>query len=198
MSRTVLSDYLSAIARVHETRAGTGEMSYYPALAGALNGIGGGLKPRVFCVPNLRNTGAGFPDIGLFAGLGAAAPAEWPEGRPPDRGVVEVDDIPAPLSVKLGSRQVADYLDRYGLVLVTNYREFVLLGRDARGQQGSAIRFIQMASQPRPGTLCRWGNAGFGPFIVFERPASQRRDILDPKFMWVVAWPHTHPLVNFA
>jgi hypothetical protein len=141
MTRNVLSQYLSEIARVRATGAGTGEMSYYPALAGALNAIGGDLKPRVFCVPNLRDTGAGFPDIGLFAGLGAAAPAEWPEGRPPDRGVVEVDDIPAPLSVKLGSRQVADYLGQYGLVLVTNYREFVLLGRDARGEREERERF---------------------------------------------------------
>ena len=141
MTRNVLSEYLSEIARVRATRAGTEEMSYYPALAGALNGIGGDLKPRVFCVHNLRNSGAGFPDIGLFAGLGAAAPAEWPEGRPPDRGVVEVDDIPAPLSVKLGSRQVADYLGQYGLVLVTNYREFILLGRDGRGQREVRERF---------------------------------------------------------
>jgi autotransporter-associated beta strand protein len=45
--------------------------------------------------------------------------------------VVEVDDIPANLSVKSNSAQVARYLAAYGLVLVTNYRDFVLLGRDA-------------------------------------------------------------------
>ena len=118
MTKNVLSDYLSEIAQVRATRAGTGEMSYYPALAGALNGIGGRLKPRVFCVPNLRNTGVGIPDMALFAGGGPTAPAEWPEGRPPDRGVVEVDDIPAPLAVKLASERVADYLAKYRLASI--------------------------------------------------------------------------------
>ena len=36
MTETVLSDYLSEIARIHATRAGTGEISYYSALTGAL------------------------------------------------------------------------------------------------------------------------------------------------------------------
>ncbi len=41
-----------------------------------------------------------------------------------------MDDIPADLAVKQGSEQVRRYLAAYGLVLVTNYRDFVLLGRD--------------------------------------------------------------------
>ena len=141
MTRNVLSDYLAEIARIRATRAGTGEMSYYGALAGAFNAIGGGLKPRVFCVSNLRNRGAGFPDIGLFAGVQVTAPDGWPEGRPPERGVVEVDDIPAPLAKKLTSKQVADYLSAYGLVLVTNYRQFELLGRDPAGRRDVRERF---------------------------------------------------------
>jgi hypothetical protein len=88
----------------------------------------------VFCVPNLRNRGSGFPDMGLFVVARGHAPNEWPDGQPPERGVVEVDDIPADLSAKLKSGQVAGYLAKYGLVLVTNYRDFELLGRDARGQ----------------------------------------------------------------
>ena len=101
---------------------------------GALNAAGERLKPRVFCVPNLRNRGAGFPDMGLFVVARRHVPEDWPQVLPPERGVVEVDDIPADLSVKLGSTQVLRYLDAYGLVLVTNFRDFVLLGRDARGQ----------------------------------------------------------------
>ncbi len=141
MSRNVLIDYLDEIARIRATRAGTGEISYYGALVGALNASGERLKPRVFCVPNLRNRGAGFPDMGLFAGGGLRAADEWPEGRPPDRGVVEIDDIPAELSVKLRSAQVSRYLGAYGLVLVTNFRDFVLLGRDAAGHAEVRERF---------------------------------------------------------
>lgn len=141
MTDTVLSDYLSEIARIRATGAGTGEISYYSALAGALNATGQKLKPRVFCVSNLRNTGAGFPDMGLFAGSVAHTPDSWPTGRPPERGVVEVDDIPAELSIKQNSAQVARYLANYGLVLVTNYRDFVLLGHDAAGRAEIRERF---------------------------------------------------------
>jgi hypothetical protein len=34
MQRPILSDYLAEIARIRATRAGTGEISYYGALAG--------------------------------------------------------------------------------------------------------------------------------------------------------------------
>ena len=47
MQRNILTDYLAEIARIRATRAGTGEISYYGALAGALNAAGERLKPRV-------------------------------------------------------------------------------------------------------------------------------------------------------
>ena len=134
MQHQIVSDYLAEIARIRATRAGTGEISYYGALTGALNAAGERLKPRVFCVPNLRNRGSGFPDMGLFVVTRGHPPEDWPEAQSPERGVVEVDDIPADLSVKSNSDQVSRYLAAYGLVLVTNYRDFVLLGRDERGQ----------------------------------------------------------------
>jgi hypothetical protein len=37
MTQTILSGYLAQIARIRATRAGTGEISYYGALTGALN-----------------------------------------------------------------------------------------------------------------------------------------------------------------
>ncbi|MDA8049247.1 MAG: hypothetical protein M0002_04445 [Rhodospirillales bacterium] len=150
MTREILSRYLAEIERIHATRAGTGEVSYYGALVRAFDVIGAGLKPRVFCVPNLGNRGAGFPDMGLFAG-DVSAPDAWPEGRPPERGVVEVDDIEAPLQVKLESEQVVRYLAAYGLVLVTNFREFVLLGRDANG--GREVRERFDLGCPDPGSF---------------------------------------------
>ncbi len=86
MTRPILSDYLAEIARIHATRAGTGEISYYGALAGALNAAGEKLKPRVFCVPNLRNRGSGFPDMGLFIAGREPAPEEWPAHPHGDQG----------------------------------------------------------------------------------------------------------------
>src|SRR4051812_7595481 len=79
--------------------------------------------------------------MGLFVAAGAHAPEDWPEGRPPERGVVEVDDIPADLKVKRNSAQVGRYLAEYRLVLVTNYRDFVLLGHDAAGRTEERERF---------------------------------------------------------
>lgn len=81
----ILSDYLAEIARIRATRAGTGEISYYGALTGALNAAGERLKPRVFCVPNLRNRGSGFPDMGLFVAARGMPLEDWPEARAPER-----------------------------------------------------------------------------------------------------------------
>ncbi|MFN7000821.1 MAG: N-6 DNA methylase, partial [Elioraea tepidiphila] len=44
-----------------------------------------------------------------------------------------MDDIPTPLATKRNSAQVKRYLAEYGLVLVTNDRDFVLAGRGANG-----------------------------------------------------------------
>jgi hypothetical protein len=188
MHTNILSGYLSEIARVRATRAGTGEISYYGALAGALNLAGERLKPRVFCVPNLRNRGSGFPDMGLFVVPRGQAPDEWPEAQAPERGVVEVDDIPADISVKLGSDKVRRYLGAYGLVLVTNYRDFVLLGRDAQGQPerretfsfgcNDSEAFFAVARSPRrPAALA----ARFGEFLertlLHQAPLARPEDV---------------------
>lgn len=139
----VLRGYLGEIARVHATGAGTQETSYYGALQGAMNRVGEGLTPRVFCLPQMSGA-AGFPDFGLFTltqmGRGGV-PAHWPDGPIPERGVVEADDIPASLAVKRGSQQVKNYLAAYGLVLITNYREFELLERGRAGRPTVAESF---------------------------------------------------------
>src|SRR5690348_126855 len=125
----VLREYLSEIARVRSTGAGTQETSYYGALHGLLNRVGDELKPKVYCLPQMSGS-SGFPDFGLFTapqmGRGGV-PTVWPEGPVPERGAVEADDIPAALTLKRNSQQVRGYLAAYGLVLITNYRDFELL-----------------------------------------------------------------------
>ena len=54
--------YLAEIAAIRATHAGAPETSFYPALANLLNEIGSTLKPRVRCVLQLQNKGAGMPD----------------------------------------------------------------------------------------------------------------------------------------
>lgn len=132
----ILAAYLSEIARVHATGAGTGETSYYGALQGVLNTIGAELNPHIYCLSQMSGGSAGYPDFGLFVEqqFSRGQAVSWTAGGPaPERGVIEADDIPAPLSIKRNSQQVANYLAAYGLVLITNFRDFELLETSANG-----------------------------------------------------------------
>ena len=62
-----LQTYLHELHDIRATGAGVKETSYYPPLANLLNAVGQTIKPRVRCVINLKNQGAGMPDGGLFA-----------------------------------------------------------------------------------------------------------------------------------
>ena len=63
---TPLEIYIQDLREIRSTGAGVKETSYYPALSNLLNEVGRHLKPRVRCVINLANCGAGLPDGGLF------------------------------------------------------------------------------------------------------------------------------------
>lgn len=61
-----LETYLTELREIHDSGVATGETSGYPALANLLNAVGHTLKPKVRCIIQLKNSGAGFPDGGLF------------------------------------------------------------------------------------------------------------------------------------
>jgi hypothetical protein len=54
-----LETYLQELREIRSSGAGTEETSYYPALSNLFNAVGKTLKPKVRCVMNLRNLGAG-------------------------------------------------------------------------------------------------------------------------------------------
>ena len=56
-----VEQYLSEIGTIRATRAGTGETSYYPALAKLLDEIGKTLAPKVSCVIQLQNRAPACP-----------------------------------------------------------------------------------------------------------------------------------------
>ncbi|MCZ7563805.1 MAG: hypothetical protein M5U08_08325 [Burkholderiales bacterium] len=58
--------YLNELAEIRQTGANVPETSYYPALSTLFNDVGREVKPRVRCVINIANRGAGLPDGGLF------------------------------------------------------------------------------------------------------------------------------------
>lgn len=131
-----VEQYLKALYEIHRTGGATAETSYYAALETLLNEVGAKLKPKVRAVSQLANTGAGSPDFGLYtANQFPKAKDDKPiEGAPPERGVVEVKGWADDSFVTARTEQVSKYWKRYGLVLVTNYRDFVLIGRDEAGQ----------------------------------------------------------------
>ena len=136
MTKHPLATYLNDCRARRGTGATTGETSLYPPLETLLDAAGHGLKPRVRCFMSLKNQGAGFPDGGLFTPDQIARGAdEPPPGQAPSRGVVECKKPKDPLLAVADSPQVSRYWDRYNQVLVTNYREFLLLGTDDAGNR---------------------------------------------------------------
>ncbi len=124
--------YLGDLRRIRASGGATGERSYYPPLNNLLAAVGATLKPKVYCVGELAQQGAGHPDFGLYAArqVQRGSPRE---GQLPECGVVEVKPADDDAWLTADSDQVSRYWNKYRLVLVTNTRDFVLLGEDAAG-----------------------------------------------------------------
>lgn len=119
-----LEVFLNAVRGVHSTSGGTKETSYYTALNNLLDGVGHALKPKVRCVMQLKNLGAGNPDGGLFTpDQFDRAAAEVKNLGAPARGVIEVKSPAEPVNDTATTQQISKYWDRYKLVLVTNLRD---------------------------------------------------------------------------
>lgn len=131
----IVTRYLERLAEIRSTGGATNETSYYSALERLLNDIGATLRPQVICNGQLRNQGAGHPDFGLYSRQQCARgqPREG-QGEIPERGVVEVKGLNDNTWQTASTPQVTAYFDRYHLVLVTNYRDFRLIGADHRGE----------------------------------------------------------------
>jgi hypothetical protein len=87
----ILAAYLSEVARVHATGAGTGETSYYGALQGVLNTIGAELNPHIYCLSQMSGGSAGYPDFGLFVEqqFSRGQAVSWTAGGPAVRALVK-------------------------------------------------------------------------------------------------------------
>ena len=145
----LLQTYLSELHAVRVTGAGVKETSYYPAVSNAFNALGKTLKPPVRCIINLKNQGAGLPDGGLFTPdqFARAQEAGVLPSLLPSRGVMEVKGTGEEVAQIAASAQVQKYWAKYRQVLVTNLRDFVLVGQDASGQKTTLERFSLAASE---------------------------------------------------
>lgn len=125
--------YLQRMAEIRSTGGATKETSYYSALENLLNELGNLLEPKVICNGQLRNQGAGHPDFGLY-NKKQTSHGEPKPGQIPERGVIEVKPLADKSWQTAKSEQATKYFNHYKLVLVTNYREFRLIGEDDTGK----------------------------------------------------------------
>ena len=188
----IVEDYFSALRDAHRLGAGTPERSYYPAVATLMNAIGADLKGRVICLSDLENVGAGHPDFGLYAKsqLQSGKPRK---GQMPERGVVEMKPVADDAWLKARSNQVTRYFETYRLVIVTNLRDFLIIGEEPNGRAGKresfrlasdAASFWELVSTPRKSAE-RIGRA-FGEYLM--RALTQSVALREPKDLaWFLA-----------
>ena len=184
--------YLTDLRRVRASGGATGERSIYGPLANLLNDVGATLKPKVFCVGELADQGAGHPDFGLYSAKQVQR-GRPREGQTPERGVVEVKSAGDDAWLTAAGHQVSRYWDRYRLVLVTNTRDFVLLGTDPSGRPtrletfrlaDSAEDFDRLLEKPR--AFARKVGAGLGEYLC--RALSHSATLAEPKDLaWLLA-----------
>ena len=189
---TVVETYLADLQRVRASGGATGERSSYGPLANLMNAIGATLKPKVFCVGELADQGAGHPDFGLYAAK-QVQKGQPKQGQVPEGGVVEVKAVDDDAWLTAASDQVSRYWDRYRLVLVTNTRDFVLMGEDATGRPAkletfrlaaSAAEFAQRLESPR--AFAGEVGAGLGEYLC--RALAHRARLVEPKDLaWLLA-----------
>lgn len=130
---SVVERYFARLRDEHGLGAGTKERSYYPALADLLNSIGHDLKPRVLCISDLANSGAGHPDFGLYA-ANQVQKGEPRKGQLPERGVIELKGVADDTWLTADTKQVSKYFGAYRLVIVSNLRDFLIIGEGPNGE----------------------------------------------------------------
>ena len=180
-----VEEYFADLRRVRASGGATQERSLYGPLGNLLTAVGATLRPKVFCVQELADQGAGHPDFGLYAAkqVQKGTPRE---GQTPERGVVEVKSPADDAWLTAEGRQASRYWGRYRLVLVTNARDFVLVGENADGKPatletlrlvGSEDEFLRRLEKPR--AFARDEGARLGEYLA--RALSHRAALTEPR-----------------
>ena len=120
--------YIADLRAIRSTGSATAETSFYPPLDRLFNAVGQTLKPAILFSTQLRNSGAGLPDGGFFPQPKRQRRSAEPELlQNPERGVVEIKPADYNIDALASEPQILGYLRQYGLVLITNLRQFRLL-----------------------------------------------------------------------
>lgn len=185
----IIASYFADLRDKHGLGAGTPERSYYPAVAKLLDAIGEQLKPMVLCLSDLGNTGAGQPDFGLYV-ANQVQKGMPRKGQVPERGVIEMKPVKDDAWLTANTKQVSKYWGTYRLVIVTNLRDFLILGEDQQGHVArletyrvaeSEDAFWKLVAAPQKSAK-QVGRA-FGEYL--KRALTQSVSLREPKD---VAW----------
>ena len=184
--------YFTDLRLVRGAGGATDERSLYVPLANLLDAVGATLKPRVFCVQELADQGAGHPDFGLYT-TRQVQKGQPKSGQKPERGVIEVKPVAEDAWLTAASDQVTGYWQGYRQVLATNFRDFVLVGEDADGHPvrleafrlaGSATEFDAKLAHPRAFA----NEVGPGLIEYLTRVLSHAAQLAEPKDVaWLLA-----------
>ena len=184
--------YFTDLRLVRGSGGATDERSLYVPLANLLNAVGGTLRPKVFCVQDLANQGAGHPDFGLYT-TRQVQKGNPKLGQKPERGVIEVKPVADDAWLTAASDQVTGYWKEYRQVLATNFRDFVLVGEDPAGNPvrlesfrlaGSAAEFEAKLERPRAFA----NEVGPGLVEYLTRVLSHAASLAEPRDVaWLLA-----------
>lgn len=110
-----LETYLQSLFVIHSSGSAVKETSYYGTLESLLNDVGKTLKPKVRCIINLQNQGAGLPDGGFYTAdqFQKRTKVDPLEGQLPARGCFEVKSPGEDVVAVAKGVQVLRYLKRY-------------------------------------------------------------------------------------
>ena len=189
---TAVEAYFSHLRLVRASGGATDERSLYVPLANLLNAVGGTLRPKVFCVQELADQGVGHPDFGLYTAQ-QVQKSKPKSGQKPERGVIEVKPVEDDAWLTAESDQVAGYWQGYRQVLVTNARDFILVGEDAGGHpvRLESLRLADSAAQfdaklEHPRAFANEVGPGLGEYLT--RVLSHAASLAEPKDVaWLLA-----------
>ncbi len=187
MALDPLEKYLRELRSIRGSGSWVPETSYYPALRDLMNEVGAGLKPKVKCIVHVSH-GAGIPDGGLFTPDQFQKNPEPIPGTIPARGVIEAKPTGDDAFITADSKQVSKYWGRYRQVLVTNYRDFLLLGTDHEGKPAKLEGYRLATDEPsfwaaasHPRSLATEHGEAFGDFLrrvmLHGAPLAEAKDV---------------------
>ena len=184
--------YFADLQRVRASGGATGERSSYGPLEKLLNAVGNTLKPKVFCVGELADQGAGHPDFGLYAAKQVQR-GQPKQGQTPERGVVEVKGVDDDAFLTAAREQVNRYWRRYRLDW-SPIRATSCSSAKTRNGKPAKLETFRLAESAEdfargletPRVFARKVGAGLGEYL--SRALSHRTALTEPKDLaWLLA-----------